>query len=196
MNDVTLPKIFWIFVKVSTCTIGGGYAMIPVFEEELVNRRRWLTADDMLSTLAIAQSCPGLIAANVAVFVGIRLRGLPGALAATAGVVLTPFLSIILLAGAVMALADQPPCAAALAGVRAGVAALIALALVKLGRQALRSPAAWLLAAAAFLVVVMAKANPVWAIAGGALAGLLGLLDGPRPADGAKSQPEDAPGGK
>lgn len=192
MNDVTLPRIFWIFVKVSTCTIGGGYAMIPVFQEELVNRRRWLTADDMLSALAIAQSCPGLIAANVAVFVGIRLRGLPGALAAVAGVVLTPFLSIVALAGAVMALADRAPCAAALAGVRAGVAALIILALVKLGRQALRRPAAWLLAAAAFVAVALFQVNPVWAIAGGAIAGLLGLLDGPPPGEG----PDGRPGGK
>ena len=176
MNDVSLLKIFWIFVKVSTCTLGGGYAMIPVFTEELVNRRRWLTAEDMLSTLAIAQSCPGLIAANVAVFVGIRLRGLPGALAATVGVVLTPFLAIIALAGVVVTVADQAPGAAALAGVRAGVSALIVLALGKLGRQSMRGPVAWLLAAAAFIAVVLLRVNPVWIIAGGALCGLCGLV--------------------
>lgn len=173
MEKPPLRQIFWIFAKVSACTIGGGYAMLPVFEEELARKRSWLPPEDMLTAMAVAQSCPGLIAVNVAVFAGIRMRGMPGALAAALGVVMAPFWAIVLLAGAAAALEGSQEFAAALSGVRAGVAALIFLAFLSLARKTLNGWGARALAAAAFAAMAVFRVNPVWLILAGLAAGIL-----------------------
>ena len=89
--------LFITFLKIGTFTIGGGYAMIPLIQREVVTRRGWLTDTEMLDAIALSQTMPGILAANIASIVGQRLRGLRGALVAVLGNILMPILFIILI---------------------------------------------------------------------------------------------------
>ena len=90
-------ELFTTFFKVGTFTIGGGYAMIPLIQREVVERRRWLSDTEMLDVIALSQTMPGILAANIAALVGQRLRGTRGALVAVAGNILMPIVFIILI---------------------------------------------------------------------------------------------------
>lgn len=96
-----MPKycdIFWSFFKVGTFTVGGGYAMIPLMQHELVDRHRWMAAEDFLDQVALSQAMPGVFAVNMASMTGQRLRGKRGAVVAVAGTVMMPIVFILLLA--------------------------------------------------------------------------------------------------
>ena len=97
-NKVSLLDLFGIFAKIGGLTIGGGLAMIAVIERELVQRKKWITDEELLDMIAVAESTPGVIAVNSATFVGYKLRGFLGALVATLGVVLPSFIVISLIA--------------------------------------------------------------------------------------------------
>ena len=94
---VSLWQIFWVFAKIGSFTIGGGYAMIPIIEEEL-RKRKWVDADEIDDVVVLAQSAPGLLAVNMAIFCGYKIRGLKGSIAATIGAVLPSFLIILAIA--------------------------------------------------------------------------------------------------
>ena len=97
-----MNNIYWesfkTFFKIGIFTLGGGYAMIPLIEEEVVNKKQWVTKDEMLDLIAIAQSCPGVFAINIATFIGYKLRKTRGAIATTIGTALPSFLIILLIA--------------------------------------------------------------------------------------------------
>ena len=95
---VSLWQLFWSFFKIGTFTLGGGYAMIPLMEKELVDRHRWLTGEEFLDIIALSQTMPGIFAANMAVHIGWRMRGFPGAVIALLGNILVPILIILALA--------------------------------------------------------------------------------------------------
>ena len=92
-----LGEAFITFFKIGIFTLGGGYAMIPLIEEEVVNRKQWVRKEEMLDLIAIAQSCPGVFAINIAIFIGYKLNKLRGALATTLGTALPSFLIILLI---------------------------------------------------------------------------------------------------
>ncbi|GHV20479.1 chromate transporter [Planctomycetales bacterium] len=172
---IGLWQLLWVFIKVSTFTVGGGYVMIPVFREELVAKRRWLTDEEMLAVIAVAQACPGIFACNTAVGVGERLRGGWGALVAVVGVVLTPFIAIVIIAAAFAQIGDNALVNHALSGARAGVTALILVTLLKMRRQTLTHWLAIFLAASAFVAMWFGQVNPLGIIAAGAAVGLLAM---------------------
>ena len=95
-------KIYWefftIFFKIGMFTIGGGYAMIPLIENEIVNKRQWISKEDFIDLLAISQSAPGVLAVNISIFIGFKLKKLPGAIVTTLGSVLPSFLIILAIA--------------------------------------------------------------------------------------------------
>ena len=91
-------EAFKIFFKIGAFTIGGGYAMVPLIEDEIVTKRKWIEQDDFLDLLAIAQSAPGILAVNIAIFVGYRLRGVKGSLVTSLGSILPSFLMILAIA--------------------------------------------------------------------------------------------------
>lgn len=91
-------KLFTIFAKIGAFTIGGGVAMIPLIEREIVDKNKWLSDEEFMDMISIAQSAPGLIAVNVAIFIGHKLGGLKGSIIATVGSVLPPFIIILLVA--------------------------------------------------------------------------------------------------
>ena len=99
---------FKTFFKIGIFTLGGGYAMIPLIEEEVVNKHKWVEKDEMLDLIAIAQSCPGVFAINIAIFIGYKLKKVRGAIATTLGTALPSFM--IILAIAIFHLPRHPSC--------------------------------------------------------------------------------------
>ena len=121
-------KLFLIYLKVGAFTFGGGYAMIPVFERELVTRYKVIKPESFYDTLVICQSLPGAIAINFAAFTGYKLRGYRGAFASVFGVVLPSFVLILLVAMFLFQFIDVPLVEAFFQGVRLSVVALMGLA--------------------------------------------------------------------
>lgn len=132
----TLGRIFWSFFKIGTFTIGGGYAMIPLMEKELVEKHGWLSREEFLDLLAISQAMPGIFAANMASSVGQRLRGIVGAIVAVVANILMPILMILALAMFFRQFADNRIVAAVFRGVRPAVVALIAAPVFKMAKSA------------------------------------------------------------
>ena len=129
-------RLFFSFFKIGTFTIGGGYAMIPLIQREVVDKRRWLTETEMLDAIALSQTLPGILAANIAAIVGQRLRGTPGALVAVVGNILMPILFIILIATFFRHFKDIPLVQHIFFGIRPAVVALIATPVFTLARKA------------------------------------------------------------
>ena len=128
--------LFTTFFKIGLFTLGGGYAMIPLIEEEVVNRHRWVAKDELLDLIAIAQSCPGVFAINIAIFVGYKLRRLRGALATAVGTALPSFLIILAIAVFFSAFKDNAVVAAMFRGIRPAVVALIAVPTFRMAQSA------------------------------------------------------------
>ena len=94
----TYVEAFKIFFKIGAFTIGGGYAMVPLIENEIVDKRGWLAREDFVDLLAISQSAPGILAVNISIFIGYRLKGVPGSIVTALGTVLPSFLIILAIA--------------------------------------------------------------------------------------------------
>ena len=131
-----LFELIKTFFKIGIFTLGGGYAMIPLIEEEVVNRHKWVSKEEMLDLIAIAQSCPGVFAINIATFVGYKLKQTKGALAATVGTALPSFLIILAIAIFFSTFKENRIVAAMFRGIRPAVVALIAVPTFNLGKRA------------------------------------------------------------
>lgn len=129
-------ELFKTFFKIGIFTIGGGYAMIPLIQKEVVERHKWLSEEDMLDVIAIAQSCPGVFAINVSTFVGYKLSKLQGAIFATLGATLPSFIIILLIAMFFRHFQDNPVVAAMFRGIRPAVVALIAVPTFNMAKSA------------------------------------------------------------
>ena len=133
-------NIYWdsfkTFFKIGLFTLGGGYAMIPLIEEEVVNKKQWVSKDEMLDLIAIAQSCPGVFAINIAIFIGYKLRKTWGAIAATLGTALPSFLIILAIAIFFKQFEDNRVVAAIFRGIRPAVVALIAVPTFRMAQRA------------------------------------------------------------
>lgn len=170
-------ELFWSFFKIGTFTIGGGYAMIPLMEKELVDRREWLTKEEFLDILAVSQALPGIFAVNMAASIGFRLRKVRGSVASIIGNILVPVLIILGFATCFRYLKDNPVFEAIFKGVRPAVVALIAAPVFKMGKTAkVRWSNCWIPVAAALLIFLLGI-SPIWivltAIVGGFIYGQL-----------------------
>ena len=127
-----MEKSFWsifkTFFKVGTLLLGGGYVILPLLTSELVDKKHWITSDELCEFYALGASLPGIIAANTAIFTGRKLLGRKGAIAATIGIVLPSFLAIVLLASILSEIVDKPSVQHIFWGVGIGVIALLFLA--------------------------------------------------------------------
>ena len=166
-----LLEIFWSFMKIGAFTFGGGYAMIPLIQHEVINRRCWLTATEFSDLLTLAQAAPGPISLNTAVFVGYKQHGYGGALAAVLGVVLPSFFIILMVALFFANMRDNVWVDAAFRGMRPAVVALIVAPIVGLTKGMRWWMVAVALATA--LLVWYFGISPVWFLIGGALCGAL-----------------------
>ncbi len=166
-------ELFLTFAKIGLFTFGGGYAMIPLIQKEAGERRHWITEEELLEIVAIAESTPGPIAINAATFIGSRRGGFFGALSATLGMVTPSFAIILLLSFLLKEFQAFKPVAYAFRGIRAGVLALILKALWSMWKQAPKKAFSCVVMAAAFVCVALLKINVVFVIVGCAAAGLL-----------------------
>ena len=132
-------ELFWTFAKVGVCTFGGGYAMLPILQREVVEKKGWVTDAEITDYYALGQCTPGIIAVNTSVFIGHQLRKIPGGVAAALGVVFPSFVVITVIAAFLANFADLPVVQHALAGINAVVVALIASSVVKLGKTTLKN---------------------------------------------------------
>ena len=163
-------ELFRSFLKIGAFTFGGGYAMIPVIEREVIDRRGWIERRDFLDLLTLAQSAPGPIVLNTAVFVGYKLRGLRGALAALTGVVIPSFTAILLIALLFADIRQNPWVDAAFRGMRPAVVALIAAPVLSLARRMHRG--LYVVIAAAALAIWGLGWSPVYLLAAAAAGGI------------------------
>ena len=145
-------RLFLTFLKIGAFTFGGGYAMISIIEHEVINRRGWIARHDFLDLLTLAQSAPGPISLNTAVFIGYRLRGLRGALSAILGAVIPSFVIILCVAILFTDVRHNPWVDAAFRGMRPAVVALIVAPILSLSRGM----------HAALYLVIIASAVSVW----------------------------------
>ncbi len=172
-NRISLWQLFWTFFKTGLFTFGGGYAMISILEEELVARKKWITSQDMLDMVFIAESTPGVIAVNTATGVGFRTRGVLGAVIATIGVVLPSFVIISVLSYFIRAFSQNTWYRAAFTGIQACVSVLVINAFVKMFGQLERGWFSAILLAAAFDVALFTDFNVIFIII---IGGVLGIL--------------------
>ena len=128
--------LFRTFFKIGVVTFGGGYAMIPLIETEVVDRHKWLSREELLDLIAVAQSCPGVFAINISIFIGFKLRRLKGALCASLATALPSFVIILLIAMFFHQFQDNKVVAAMFKGIRPAVVALIAVPTFNLARRA------------------------------------------------------------
>ena len=156
--------LFWTMFKIGVCTFGGGYAMIVIIQRELGEKKKWIEEEELLDYLAISQITPGVIAVNISTFVGNKRRGVPGAIAATLGVV-TPSLIIITVIAAVLTnFADNEYVKHAFAGIRICVCALIINAAIGLIKKSLIDPLTIIVYICVFIVAAFTNFKTVFII--------------------------------
>ncbi len=154
-------------------TFGGGYAMLPVIERELVVKKQWATMDEVMDYFAIGQVTPGIIAVNVSTFIGYKQKGIPGGILATLGFVLPSLIIITIIAAFLQNFADIPVVQHGFAGIRIAVGALIVDAVIKLFKGAVKDKKALIICIAAFIVSAVFRSEPVFIVLAGGLAGFL-----------------------
>ena len=133
-------NIYWesfrTFVKIGLFTIGGGYAMIPLIESDVVNKHKWVTQEEFLDLMAVAQSCPGIFAVNISIFIGYKLRGVRGSLSCALGTILPAFFIMLAIALFFRHFQENTVVQSIFKGIRPAVVALIAAPCFKMGKSA------------------------------------------------------------
>ena len=169
-------QLFLTFMKIGVVTFGGGYAMIPIIENEITNKKRWISGDDLLEVVAISETTPGPIAICAATFIGYHVGGVFGAFCATFGVVLPSFVIIYLISLFLRAFEQIQIVKYAFFGIRAGVLALLIKAVVSMFKKCSKNIVAYLIMAASFAAVAFFSANVIIVILSAAVIGLAATL--------------------
>ncbi len=160
-KKVSLWQIFAVFAKIGAFTIGGGYAMIPIIQDEMA-RRGWISEDELPDIVALSQSAPGVMAVNISIFAGYRLRGIKGSLAATLGSITPSFCIILAIAMLFTSFKDNPWVVKAFKGIRPVVIALIAVPMLNMAKKCCKAWWAWALAVAALVLVAFLNVSPIY----------------------------------
>jgi len=160
----SVTRIFLVFLKIGTFAFGGVYSMLSFFERELVQKRRWLTHDDYIESIAIGQMTPGAPIVNTGICIGYRLRKMRGALASTAGQIFTGTVVAILLAVFYMKIKEHPLLRSAMKGIGAAVVGLLLSIIYTMAKKVLNDYKTLLVAAAAFCLLALFKLSPIMII--------------------------------
>lgn len=161
VKRVSLLQIFAVFSKIGAFTIGGGYAMIPLIEAEVV-RRGWIDEKEFPDIVALSQSSPGILAVNMSIFTGHKLRGTKGSIAATAGTVMPSFIIILIIAMFMSNFQDNPIVIRLFNGMRPVVISLIAAPAINMARSSDSTWWAWLITAVTLFMVAFMNISPIW----------------------------------
>jgi chromate transporter len=168
-----LWKLFLAFARVGVMTFGGGYAMIPILEREIVDRHGWATEEELMDYYAVGQCTPGVIAVNTATFIGYKVAGTVGGVVATLGVIFPSLVIITLIAGILTNFADVPAVKSAFAGIRVCVCVLIFNAVLKLWKKAVVDKITLVLFLGVFLLSVFFDISPIVFVVFCAAAGIV-----------------------
>ena len=166
-------KLFAAFARVGLLTFGGGYAMIPMLEREIVDRHGWATREELMDYYAVGQCTPGVIAVNTGTFIGYKVAGKLGGVVATLGVIFPSFVIITVIAGIIQNFAHFPAVNSAFAGIRVCVCVLIFNSVLKLWKGAIKDKAALALCLLVFVLSVFFKISPIVFVLFCAAAGIL-----------------------
>ena len=168
-----LADLFKTFFKIGMVTFGGGYAMIPIIQREVVDKHHWTSEKELLDLIAIAQSCPGVFAINISIFIGYKLRKVKGALCTALATALPSFIIILLIAMFFHQFEDNKVVAAIFRGIRPAVVALIAVPTFRLGQRAkLNWYTIWIPVVCALLIWALGV-SPIYIIIAAGLAGYI-----------------------
>ena len=174
---VPLWQLFTTFAKIGATTFGGGYAMLPILDAELVERRGWVSGEDLTDWFAIGQCTPGVIAVNVATFTGKKIRGNLGGVAATLGVVFPSLIIISIISAFIKSFADIEVVKHAFAGIRVCVCVLILNSVIKLFKSGVKSRFAAVVFGLVFIAAVVFDISPIpLVVAAGIVGGLFGFI--------------------
>ena len=163
MQQVSLWQLFGVFAKMGAFTIGGGYAMLPLIEQEMT-RRGWISQEDIQDIIVLAQSAPGILAVNMAIYTGHKIRGLKGSIVSAVGTVLPSLVIILLIAMFFTEFKDNDIVRRIFQGVRPAAVALILVPAVRMAKSGCKSWWTWAVAAASLLGVAFLKVSPIWII--------------------------------
>ena len=168
-----LWDLFITFFKIGAFTIGGGLAMLPLIEREISEKKKYISREEIVDAFAVSQSLPGVIAINSGIYIGYRVAGIAGAVVTALGVILPSFITILAIAILFNTVSGNVYVNKALTGVKAGVAGIIAVTVVRLGRTVIRDLFSIVLAVLAFVLTAWLGVSIAFIIAGGALVGLV-----------------------
>lgn len=166
-------KLFISFFKIGAFTFGGGWAMIPLIEREVVDKQNWIKREDFVDALAIAQSLPGVLAVNISILIGNKLRGLKGCLTATLGTILPSFLIILAIAIWFVQTYDNPVVERIFKGIRPAVVALIVSPIFSTAKTARINIKTVIIPIIVALSIWLGGVSPIWFVLLGAIGGIL-----------------------
>ena len=168
-----LWQLFSSFFRIGCFTIGGGYAMLPLMQKEIVDNRGWTKEQDFVDMLAVTQSVPGVIAVNSAIYIGYKIKGFKGSLAAAMACILPSFIIILLIACLFHQFNDNPYVIKIFAGIRPAVVALIASSVWTIARKMPFSYAALIITIASTLLIWLCKISPIYILIAAAAWGIV-----------------------
>ncbi len=171
MNE--LFSLFSTFFRIGGLTFGGGYAMLPMLEKEVVDEKKWATSEELLDYYAVGQATPGIIAVNTATFVGYKVKGMLGALFATAGVVFPSLVIIIIIATCLQNFAKYEIVQRAFSGIRVAVAVLIIDAIAKLWKNSVIDKVGILIFLVTFIFGSFFNISPIYIVISSAILGFI-----------------------
>lgn len=167
-----LFDLFITFCRIGGLTFGGGYAMLPMLQKEVVENRKWATEQEVLDYYAVGQCTPGVIAVNTATFIGYKTNGVMGAIAATTGVVFPSLIIIMVIAAFIQNFADLAVVQYAFSGIRVAVAVLVVNAIIKLWKAGIKDIIGTIIFIVTFIVSVAFNLSPVYVVIGGIFVGI------------------------
>lgn len=168
-----LFNLFKAFTRIGTLTFGGGYAMLPMLEKEVVEQNKWATSEELLDYYAISQATPGVIAVNTATFVGYKIKGIPGALFATVGVVFPSFVIIMIIASFLKSFSKMVSVQHAFSGIRVAVAVLILNAIFELWKNSVVDKVGVIIFVATFIIGGFLNISPVYIVVSASILGII-----------------------
>lgn len=168
-----IRDIFWTFLKIGPATFGGGYAMLPIIEREVVIKRAWIPEKDISNLISIAGSAPGGIGVNASAFIGYRLAGILGAVVAVIGITLPTFLIALLLSLAFSYMQGNSKVEAALTGIHAAIIGLIAVAAYNMGKSAIFDKTTLFTSLSTLIILLSFPIHPLYVILVGLFIGII-----------------------
>ena len=189
-------ELFIVFFKLGAFTIGGGIAMLPLLQNTLIEEKKWFTREEFVDIVAVCQSLPGVVAVNMATYVGYKKKGLIGSIVSTFGVIIPSFVLILIIARFISSVGDSRIAMGAMAGLRAAALGMVVVAMIQLAPAAVKSRWAAGAAALAFVLIGVFNINTAYVILLFAVIGITVTMASSRKAAEAAAASEDGTAGE